>query len=127
MMHYKKLEPSTRIVKTYDELARLALTGNTSARTAIERQAIAVGRGLRLVTTTLEPEIILFAGDITAAWSIVEPIIRRECEASLLVGQCPRIVCAGDSSKAHILGAAAVVLQRHVGYFSTHMSPSRKL
>jgi hypothetical protein len=64
-------------------------------------------------------------GEIALGWSIVAPIVERECKASLLAGDCPRIVCAGNTNKAHMLGAAAVVLQRHSGYYSAGAYPRR--
>ena len=117
LQHYKKLVPSDRRSLGYEELCRLATGGHSAAREAIERQGMAIGRGLRMVTAALEPEVILFVGEIAYGWPIVAPIIERECRASLLAGELPRFVCAGDTNKAHILGAAAVVLQRHSGYY----------
>jgi hypothetical protein len=70
---------------------------------------------------TLEPEVILFVGEIAYGWPIVAPILQRELKANALIDGAPRIVCAGDTNKAHILGAAAVVLQRHSGYYSSEM------
>ena len=124
--HYKQMTPAHRRSISYEELCRLAADGNGIARDAIERQAKAIGQGLRMVTAALEPEVILFVGEIAHGWTIVAPIIERECRASMLAGQPPRIVCAGDTNEAHILGAAAVVLQRHSGYYSSGSSSMRK-
>jgi predicted NBD/HSP70 family sugar kinase len=101
----------------YPELCRRALAGDAAATKAVQRQATFVGRGLRMVTASLSPEAILFAGEITFAWPLVEPVLSRECEANLLAGDCPRLLCTGDGEVAHLLGAAAVVLQRHSGYY----------
>lgn len=101
----------------YQELSRLALAGDSSACAAIERQAEAIGNGMRMVTAALSPEIILFAGDISHAWTLLAPAISRQCKQSLLAGMMPRIGCTGDGQKAHLLGAAAVVLQRHSQYY----------
>jgi predicted NBD/HSP70 family sugar kinase len=119
--HYKQLTPSNKRAISYEELCRLALSDNAAAREAIERQATAVGKGLRMVMATLEPEVILFVGEIAYGWPIVAPILQRELKANALIDGAPRIVCAGDTNKAHILGAAAVVLQRHSGYYSSEM------
>jgi len=127
LQHYRELAPTNKTSIGYEELCRLALEGEPAAREAIERQATAVGRGLRMVTAALDPEVILFVGEIALAWSIVEPILHRECQANLLAGDCPRFVCAGDTNKAHILGAAAVVLQRHSGYYSSRTPYPRKI
>ena len=124
--HYTQLTPEPNTPISYEELCRLASTGDDAAHEAICRQGTAIGSGLRMVTAALEPEVILFVGEIAYAWEIVAPIIERECRASMLAGQPPRIACAGDTNKAHILGAAAVVLQRHSGYFSSAGPSARK-
>ena len=102
---------------SYEELCRLAASGVLQAVHAIEKQAHAIGKGLRMVTATLEPEVILFAGEVALAWAIVEPILQSECKKNLLVGRSPKILRAEDNGQAHIRGAAAVVLQRHSGYY----------
>ena len=102
---------------TYQELSGLALEGDQAALKAVERQAIAVGRGLRMVTAALSPEIILFAGEIACSWAISQPILERECVAGMLSGSRPRLVCTGSGDQVHLLGAAAVVLQRHSEYY----------
>ncbi len=106
----------------YQELSNMALAGDATARMAIERQAQAIGRGLRMVTAALAPHIILFAGAISQAWTLLEPILVQECTKSLLAGPAPRIICTGDGKRAQLLGAAAVVLQRHAQYYRTRSS-----
>ena len=101
----------------YRELARLAEAGDVEAVASIEIQARAIGSGLRMVTAALAPETILFAGDVSYAWNLAYPIILAECRRTLLMGEPPRLVCTGDGRQAHLLGAAALVLQRHSGYY----------
>ena len=101
----------------YKELVRLAEAGDQAANAAIQVQARAIGSGLRMVTAALDPELILFAGDISYAWDLVYPTLLAECTRTLLVGKVPRMACTGDSRRAHLLGAAAIVLQRHSGYY----------
>ena len=103
---------------TYEELCGKAQAGDVAAQEAIRQQAIAIGRGFRMVTAALSPEVISLAGEITLAWPLVEPILREESARCLLAGVPPRLLCAtGDGEVAHLLGAAAVVLQRHSGYY----------
>ncbi len=102
---------------TYQELAALAQAGDPAAVAALHRQAHAIGQGLRMVTAALAPEIILFAGDISHGWPLVQPILMQECRRTLLTGTVPRLVCTGDGLQAHLLGAAALILQRHSGYY----------
>ncbi len=118
---YRKLAPEAPALD-YPELCMEAVGGDASARAALEQQAVAIGRGLRMVNAALAPEVILFAGEIASAWSIAEPILIRECQASLLAEECPRLVCTGDAKLTQLLGAAAVVLQRHSGYYRSHTS-----
>jgi predicted NBD/HSP70 family sugar kinase len=118
---YRELAPESGELE-YAELCSRALAGDANARIALERQAGAIGRGLRMVNAALAPEVILFAGEVASAWPVAEPILLRECKAGLLRGECPRLVCTGDARLTHLLGAAAVVLQRHSGYYRSQSS-----
>ena len=113
---YRRTAPDGPAIE-YRELARLAETGEPHALAAIETQAHAIGKGLRMVTAAVAPELILFAGDISYSWSIARPILLQECSRSLLAGAVPRLVCTGDGRQAHLLGAAALVLQRHSDFY----------
>jgi predicted NBD/HSP70 family sugar kinase len=99
------------------ELIALALDGNPAAIKAIRKQAIAIGVGLRIVTAAVSPEIILFAGDITAFWDAAQAIIQKQCQDRMLAGKPPRLVSIGDGETARLRGAAALVLQRHSNYY----------
>lgn len=102
---------------TIEELVALAIDGDKDAIKALERQAIAIGRGLRIVTATLSPEVILFAGQISAFWDLVHEKIEQECFQRLLGGTPPQLISIGDGETARLRGAAAVLLQRHSGYY----------
>jgi len=106
----------------YRQLAERAVAGDQAALQALRRQGEAIGRGLRMVTAALSPKTILFAGDISYGWTVVLPFIEHECKKSLLAGECPRLTCTGDGLRAHLLGAAAVVLQRHSSYYRSRSS-----
>ena len=114
--YYRDLAPEAPEIE-YKALTGLARSGDTAAISAIQLQARAIGAGLRMVTAALAPEIIMFAGDISYAWPMVSAIIAEECRRTLLAGEPPRLVCTGDGRKAQLLGAAALVLQRHSGYY----------
>ncbi len=125
LRHYAQSSPKSDTID-FHELCLRASNGDAAARSAIELQATAIGRGLRMVTASLSPEIILFTGDFAQAWSIAEPILVRECAALLLGGESPRLACTVDGELAHLLGAAAVVLQRHSGYYRSRTSHNVK-
>jgi predicted NBD/HSP70 family sugar kinase len=98
------------------QLLQLAEEGDKEAIDAVTRQATALGRGLRLITAALSPEMVLITGDITSAWSHFGPVVQREMESTMLAGAAPRLETSSDGELARLRGAAAVVLQRHSGY-----------
>jgi predicted NBD/HSP70 family sugar kinase len=64
---YRKLAPKTP-VGSIEELLRLAEEGNPAGVKAVAAQAAALGRGLRMITAALSPELILITGEITSCW-----------------------------------------------------------
>jgi predicted NBD/HSP70 family sugar kinase len=87
-----------------------------AAIAALTRQAAYLGRGLRLVTAALSPEVILIAGDINTCWARFGPTVQAELEATMLAGKAPKLGITNDGEFDRLRGAAAVVLQRHSGY-----------
>jgi len=112
---------SKRRLKDINELLQLGQDGDPDAVYALTEQARALGRGLRLITATLSPELILVVGDITATWELCGPIIAQELETSMLAGPPPLLRAAGDAELARLSGSAAMLMQRHASYHrSTH-------
>jgi predicted NBD/HSP70 family sugar kinase len=108
-------------------LLRLAQDKDPVALKAIKAQAVALGRGLRLITAALSPERILITGEMTSCWDVIGPIVQQEMEAGMLAGPAPRLTTAGDGYLARLSGGAALLLQRHSHYHrSTHVSRSPK-
>jgi predicted NBD/HSP70 family sugar kinase len=68
------------------ELLHLAEEGDANAIEAISMQCTALGRGLRMVTVTLAPEVILITGDIASSWARFGPIVEAELAATMLTG-----------------------------------------
>jgi predicted NBD/HSP70 family sugar kinase len=103
-------------VPTIQQLMNMEASGNLTARNALLKQARAIGRGLRIITAMVNPQIILFAGDITLRWEIIGPIIEAELTRGMLAGPAPRLAALPDGESARLRGAAALVLQRCVGF-----------
>lgn len=103
----------------------LAEEGDADAVAAITEQACNIGRGLRLITAALSPEVIFIAGDITVVWALVGPVIEAEMRGAMLAGDAPRIVPSEEGGLARLRGASALVLQRHSGKRHARNVPSQ--
>jgi predicted NBD/HSP70 family sugar kinase len=126
LRYYAELDPKGRATNIH-ELLRLTEEGDETAIAAVTRQATQLGRGLRLVTASLSPEVVLITGDLTTSWARFGPIIQREMAATMLAGAAPDLGITKDGELSRLRGAAAVVLQRHSGYHtSTHLAASGK-
>jgi predicted NBD/HSP70 family sugar kinase len=108
-------------VRSIYELLRLTSERDPIAVKAVASQARSLGRGLRLITATLDPTLILITGDLTAVWSQFVHLVLEEMENSMLAGPPPELRVAGDSELARLSGSAAMLMQRHSRYhLSTH-------
>jgi predicted NBD/HSP70 family sugar kinase len=126
LRYYAELNPKSRVITIHD-LLRLTEEGDPTAIAAVTRQAGYLGRGLRLVTAALSPEVVLITGDLTTSWARFGPIIQKEMESTMLAGAPPSLGITKDGELSRLRGAAAVVLQRHSAYHtSTHLADSRK-
>ena len=112
---YAELAPKIPAL-TIRELLNRAEDGDRSAIEALNRQAMFLGQGLRLITTALSPELILLTGDLTISWARFGPIVEAELNGRMLAGAPPRLMVTTDAELARLRGAAALVLQRHSGY-----------
>ncbi|GGG83157.1 xylose repressor [Edaphobacter dinghuensis] len=120
LRYYKELAPKSRPL-VIQELLQLAEEGDAAAIEAVSRQAMHLGRGLRLITAALSPDLILITGDLTTSWARFGPIVQAELDSTMLAGSSPRLMVTNDGELSRLRGGAAVVLQRHSGYHrSTH-------
>jgi predicted NBD/HSP70 family sugar kinase len=127
LRYYAELAPKSPHPLNIHDLLRLTEEGDPAAIAAVTRQATHLGRGLRLVTASLAPEVVLITGDLTTSWARFGPIIQKEMAATMLAGAAPDLGITKDGELSRLRGAAAVVLQRHSGYHtSTHLAASGK-
>jgi predicted NBD/HSP70 family sugar kinase len=106
-------------------LLHMTEEGDKSAIAAVTRQCIALGKGLRLITASLAPEVILITGDVTASWNRFGPIVQRHMEQTMLTGVPPQLGITSDGELSRLRGAAAVVLQRHSGHANARKAAQR--
>lgn len=124
LRYYAELAPDGHRLSMLD-LIKLAGEGDANACAAIDKQAQMIGRGMRTIVAAVSPEVILVTGDITSAWSRVEPVIQQELASLVLAGPAPRLVPVEESEVARLRGAAALVLQRHTGHAQTEKPKAR--
>ncbi|MGH9587402.1 MAG: ROK family transcriptional regulator [Acidobacteriaceae bacterium] len=98
---------------SFHQLLNLAEEGDANAKAALHKQATYIGKGMRMITAALSPELILIAGDVTSAWERFAPVIRKEVAAGILGGKPPRIEPSHEGEVARLRGAAALIFQRH--------------
>jgi predicted NBD/HSP70 family sugar kinase len=118
LRYYAEFDPKSRLLNIH-ELLRLTEEGDPTAIAAVTKQATHLGRGLRLVTASLAPEVVLITGDLTTSWARFGPIIQKEMADALLAGSPPDLGITKDGELSRLRGAAAIVLQRHSGYHSS--------
>ena len=123
---YHEANPKQAPIDIYGLLRRVE-ENDLAAIEAVTRQAVALGKGLGLITAALSPELILITGEITSSWQRFGPIVQEQLESAVLAGPSPRLAIAGDGDFARLLGAAAVLLQRHASYHrSTHAASAER-
>jgi predicted NBD/HSP70 family sugar kinase len=111
LRYYAESKPKS-IARSIEDLLRLAGEEDPKAIAALTKQAEYVGHGLRIISATLAPEVILIAGDIVAAWARLGPVIEKAFSDSILAGLRPRLVPTHEAEVARLRGAAILVLQR---------------
>jgi predicted NBD/HSP70 family sugar kinase len=118
---YAELAPDAKKVTIHD-LLQLTEEGDMLAIQAVSKQASFLGKGLRLITAAISPEVILITGALTTYWNRFGPIVEQELQSTMLADSPPRLEIASGGELARLRGAAAIVLQRHSGYNrSTHL------
>jgi predicted NBD/HSP70 family sugar kinase len=121
---YSELEPGSNVT-SIQRLMHMTEEGDPLATQAVERQARALGRGLRMIVAALSPELILITGALTTSWQRFGSIVKEELASSILAGSPPRLEITTEGEVARLRGAAAIALQRHSGYHRSSRRTSR--
>jgi predicted NBD/HSP70 family sugar kinase len=111
LRYYKELLPGTNQVSFLD-LLNLATEGDRNAQVALGKQATKLGKGLRMISYALSPEVVLVSGEVTSAWDRFAPFLERELTTPPIPGAPPHLQPIGSSHIARLRGAAAILLQR---------------
>ena len=96
---------------TIEDVVRRALAGEKAAVDAIVETGHQVGRGLAAVVNAFNPKRIYVGGEVTAAWELLEPQIRKALEEETLTDATRATPVYADSNPAEyrLLGAIALV------------------
>lgn len=96
---------------TINEVIARAQNGNAKAFAAIEQTGRYMGLGLTTLIYGLNPSHIFIGGEITAAWDILEPVIRRTLKERALTEAAARtpLHIAPPLEYPRLRGAAALV------------------
>jgi len=72
-------------VRSMHDVVSLAIAGDQAAVEQITITASFIGRALRGLAHGLAPEVVVIGGQITEAWSLIEPVLRRELKSGYLL------------------------------------------
>lgn len=95
---------------TIEDVVARALDGEAAACRALEETARYLGIGLAGIVNALSPEEIIVGGEITAAWDIIHPLLKRELEGRVLTASAGETPVNPESSDRDTRLRGAVVL-----------------
>ena len=100
----------------FRELLALADGGDARALKALDKMAVAIARGTRMLVTALAPQDVVFVGEFTRQWQRFGPVIQAEVAAGSFLGDPPQVRPAeAEGDLARLRGTVALVLQEHFG------------
>ena len=99
----------------FEELLRLASTGDLRALESIERMAHFLGVGLATIVTGLAPQVIVVIGEVTSAWDRVGPIVTGVVARRALRETPTEIIPTDHTTQPRLRGAVTLVVQQHFG------------
>ena len=99
----------------FKALLSLADQGDSLAIKALDKMAVQLARGVRMIIAGLDPEAILFVGEFTAAWGRFEPRIKAEVAQQKISTFPIALIPARDGEITRLRGSVALVLYKHFG------------
>ncbi|MEP7038263.1 MAG: ROK family protein, partial [Acidobacteriota bacterium] len=94
------------------ELIAAANRGDEKAIVAIRVTAEYLGEGISSLAHGLSPEIIVIGGEISAAWNLIEPIIKEKVKSLYLIPSIAKMeIRAASVQHPSLFGAIPIALQ----------------
>ena len=94
-----------------NELIALANKNDEMALESLKITAEYLGEGISNLAHGLYPETVVIGGNITAAWSIIEPIIKRRVRSRYIVSPEQIIIRPASVQRPSLFGAIPIALQ----------------
>ena len=105
------------------DLITRAKNGETMALESIKITAEYLGEGISNLVHGIYPEAVVVGGNITAAWPIIEPIIRDRLRSKYIVSPDQILIRPASVKRPSLFGAIPIALQN---YFKS-ATPAHKL
>ena len=115
LRYYKEIsgDMGLQSPKNFASLAKLARAQNSYAIRAIEKMAIYLGQGLRVIASTIAPHEVVIVGELTTAWSILGPAVEATLEKNA-IAPAPKLRPIIDAKLARLRSAVALVMKGDV-------------
>jgi predicted NBD/HSP70 family sugar kinase len=104
------------------ELIGRAKNGDEMALESIKITAEYLGEGISNLVHGIYPEAVVIGGNITEAWSIIEPILRNKLRSKYLVDPDQILIRPASVQRPSLFGAIPIALQN---YFKSATSPHK--
>jgi predicted NBD/HSP70 family sugar kinase len=99
----------------FEDILRLAATGEPRAVETLERMAHFLGVGLATIVTGLAPQVLVVIGEVTSAWGRVGPIVHDVLSRRALRETPTQIIPTDHTTQPRLRGAVTLVVQQHFG------------
>lgn len=109
--YYQQLSGNA-VAPSFEGLLRMAQNGDKHAEKALQKMSVELGRGMRMLATSLAPKEIIVVGDITSMWHRFGSVVQEEFARHTLHG-LPTLRPANDGGLTRLRGAVAIVLYAH--------------
>ncbi len=95
------------------EIISLANKGDEMALESLKITGEYLGEGISNLVHGIFPEAVVIGGDITGAWSIIEPIIRKRLRSKYIVNSDKIVVRPASVRLPSLFGAIPIALQNY--------------
>ena len=99
----------------FSDLLRLADEGDAHAAAALDRMAHYLGVGVASLVVGLAPQVVVIAGEVTAAWDRIGPVVIETARRRTLPANTTPIVPTDPGTQPRLRGAVTLVVQEHFG------------